>query len=68
VVELDPEQLLEVSSDLEAPSRATLEVVQPLTPEPTPAPLATAPQPTPKRGRASIPSWDEIVFGTKTEE
>lgn len=23
---------------------------------------------TPKRGRASIPSWDEIVFGTKTED
>ena len=21
-----------------------------------------------KRGRASIPSWDEIVFGTKTED
>lgn len=25
------------------------------------------PQP-PKKGRASIPSWDEIVFGTKTED
>ena len=24
--------------------------------------------PTNKRGRASIPSWDEIVFGTKTED
>lgn len=29
-------------------------------PEPT--------QPAPKKGRSSIPSWDEIVFGTKTEE
>jgi hypothetical protein len=24
--------------------------------------------PAPKKGRASIPSWDEIVFGTKTED
>jgi hypothetical protein len=24
--------------------------------------------PPPKKGRASIPSWDEIVFGTKTED
>lgn len=24
--------------------------------------------PAPKKGRSSIPSWDEIVFGTKTEE
>lgn len=24
--------------------------------------------PTPKKGRSSIPSWDEIVFGTKTDE
>jgi hypothetical protein len=24
--------------------------------------------PASKRGRASIPSWDEIVFGTKTED
>jgi hypothetical protein len=22
----------------------------------------------PKKGRASMPSWDQIVFGTKTDE
>jgi hypothetical protein len=32
-------------------------------------PVVQSEQPTaPKRGRASIPSWDEIVFGTKTED
>jgi hypothetical protein len=29
---------------------------------------AERPKSEPKRGRASIPSWDEIVFGTKTDE
>ena len=34
-----------------------------------PQPVVESEQPTaPKRGRASIPSWDEIVFGTKTED
>lgn len=37
-------------------------------PEPTPAPINNEGQSAPKRGRASIPSWDEIVFGTKTED
>jgi len=37
-------------------------------PEPTPAPVNTDPTNSPKRGRASIPSWDQIVFGTKTED
>lgn len=37
-------------------------------PEPTPAPLSSESSTTPKRGRASIPSWDQIVFGTKTED
>jgi hypothetical protein len=37
-------------------------------PEPTPAPVNTDPTTSPKRGRASIPSWDQIVFGTKTED
>lgn len=36
-------------------------------PELTPEVSAETPQAT-KRGRASIPSWDEIVFGTKTED
>jgi len=36
--------------------------------EPEPEPAAETPTSGPKRGRASIPSWDEIVFGTKTED
>lgn len=45
------------------------------TPAPTPAPAASAPAPTPtpvsqrsKKGRASMPSWDEIVFGARTDD
>lgn len=37
-------------------------------PEPTPASVITDANNSPKRGRASIPSWDQIVFGTKTED
>jgi hypothetical protein len=37
-------------------------------PEPTPAPVSPDSTNSPKRGRASIPSWDQIVFGTKTED
>jgi hypothetical protein len=37
-------------------------------PEPKPAPVSTETTNSPKRGRASIPSWDQIVFGTKTED
>ena len=33
-----------------------------------PPEVATETPPANKRGRASIPSWDEIVFGTKTED
>lgn len=39
-----------------------------IVPEPTPAPVADDSQTSPKRTRASIPSWDQIVFGTKTED
>jgi hypothetical protein len=35
---------------------------------PTPSVVQSESTATPKRGRASIPSWDEIVFGTKTED
>lgn len=35
---------------------------------PTSSVVQTESSATPKRGRASIPSWDEIVFGTKTED
>ena len=37
-------------------------------PEPAPAQVNTDSSNSPKRGRASIPSWDQIVFGTKTED
>jgi hypothetical protein len=33
-----------------------------------PQEIAPSAPPASKRGRASIPSWDEIVFGTKTED
>jgi hypothetical protein len=33
-----------------------------------PPEVAPETPPASKRGRASIPSWDEIVFGTKTED
>ena len=56
VVELVPEQ----SYPDEEP-----EVIEP---QPTPAPISEESSATPKRGRASIPSWDQIVFGTKTED
>jgi urease gamma subunit len=68
IVELAPEDLYEDSSNYEQLSEPNLEVVTDPTPEPSPAPLSQEPQASPKRGRASIPSWDEIVFGTKTED
>jgi hypothetical protein len=39
--------------------------------EPEPAPRTTAPQPIgrgSRKGRAAMPSWDEIVFGTRTDD
>jgi hypothetical protein len=56
VVELVPEQ----SHPDEEPEA--------IEPEPAPAPVNTDSSSTQKRGRASIPSWDQIVFGTKTED
>ena len=56
VVELVPEQL-HPDEEPEA-----------IEPEPAPAPVNTDSSSTQKRGRASIPSWDQIVFGTKTED
>jgi hypothetical protein len=58
IVELVPEQ----TYPNEEPEPEIIE------PEPTPAPLETDTTASPKRGRASIPSWDQIVFGTKTED
>jgi hypothetical protein len=60
---------------------AVAKVEPPLTPAPSETPAAAAPvelKPEPivveppasaaKKGRPSMPSWDEIVFGTKTED
>jgi len=58
IVELVPEQIYEEQE----PEQDFNE------PEPTPAPVATDDSVSAKRGRASIPSWDQIVFGTKTED
>lgn len=33
-----------------------------------PNPVVSDAPPAPKKGRSSVPSWDEIVFGTKTED
>lgn len=37
----------------------------PAAPETTPAPVTTKPA---RRGRATMPSWDDIVFGTKPDD
>jgi hypothetical protein len=76
VVELDPTDYQGFEAYDEEPVGGHLESVpeieyeQPVEelPEPTPAPVAEEAPSSPKRGRASIPSWDEIVFGTKTED
>jgi hypothetical protein len=60
IVELVPQQDYPIEE-------AIVEDVEP-EPEPTPAPVATDQASSSKRGRASIPSWDQIVFGTKTED
>jgi hypothetical protein len=46
-----------------ASSAAAIETVEKETPQPQ-----ETESPAPKKGRASMPSWDEIVFGTKTED
>jgi hypothetical protein len=70
VVELAPEDLYDDEPAIEQQHEPVLELVPEPEQEPAPAPSPVIEdQPaTPKRGRASIPSWDEIVFGTKTED
>lgn len=60
----ETESYLEAVPDLEPEFEQLTEDV----PEPAPAPIPAEQPPVQKRGRASIPSWDEIVFGTKTED
>ncbi|CAB4627665.1 unannotated protein [freshwater metagenome] len=72
IVELPDESFYETDfnpvptpiQDLEPEARTEIQIE----PEPTPAPVVSPQQASPKRGRASIPSWDQIVFGTKTED
>lgn len=52
-----------VDATQELPAIDKDQLEQDTTPEPTPAPASAA-----KKGRSSIPSWDEIVFGTKADE
>jgi hypothetical protein len=52
---------LSVVPDIEEPE----EIIEAVQPDPM---TSTEGTPPPKKGRASIPSWDEIVFGTKTED
>ena len=74
IVELAPEDLYAAPPVSQGQSEPMLEVVPDPAPEmdeepePTPSPVLGNQPATPKRGRASIPSWDEIVFGTKTED
>lgn len=74
IVELAPEDLYEETSASQKRSETLLEIVpdsiqeQDSEPEPSPSPAPVEQPALPKRGRASIPSWDEIVFGTKTED
>jgi hypothetical protein len=74
IVELVPEDLYSESTAIQSQDEPILEVVPDPAPEldqepePTPSPVSGDQPASPKRGRASIPSWDEIVFGTKTED
>jgi Protein of unknown function (DUF3071) len=52
-----------VAEPVESVEEATELVVEQVEPEQAPAPITPA-----KKGRPSMPSWDEIVFGTKTDD
>jgi hypothetical protein len=74
VIELRPIEAVEAIS--ESPEQEQLPQSAPpvqqaqsdLDPAPVSAPVTASEPTTVKRTRASIPSWDEIVFGTKTED
>lgn len=53
------------------PSTGTIRVIDvpmPEAEEPPASPRSTQPQPRTKKGRAAMPSWDEIVFGARPDE
>jgi hypothetical protein len=53
--------------DIEVPKTEVLKIEEPEIPSVLPEEPAAEPA-TPKKGRAAMPSWDEIVFGTKTDD
>ena len=65
------------TDDSRRPINATVKIFERLTPAPTsqlPPPPRPAPAPMgpagkgPRRGRANLPSWDEIVFGARPDD
>lgn len=66
------EDLDSIEATQELPSIDALELTEHASPESQQQPASEVeveqPAPAAKKGRASIPSWDEIVFGTKTDE
>lgn len=62
-------RIVELPEDVYQEEVAVEDISQDISdPEPMPAPTPNDSSNPPKRGRASIPSWDQIVFGTKTED
>lgn len=53
------------ATERNAPSKPS---AAPATPAPTPAPAAPPTAIRGRKGRASMPSWDEIVFGARTDD
>ena len=68
VEKLEPHPSTEGLRIVTLPPESIQEPVQNIEPDPIPTPAVEDQPAAPKRGRASIPSWDEIVFGTKTED
>lgn len=50
------------------PTSASTTPQAPAAPAPAPTPAPAAAQARGKKGRASMPSWDEIVFGARTDD
>jgi hypothetical protein len=67
-LESHPETTQIRSVDIEVPKTEVPKIEEPETPSVLPKEPAAEMPATPKKGRAAMPSWDEIVFGTKTED
>jgi hypothetical protein len=53
--------------DIDIPDAVTEQVPEPIV-EDSDSSLNTSSSNAPKKGRATMPSWDEIVFGTKADD